>query len=337
MKSMFNKIKAGEFKLEWIDKILQLSDDNLRELLKITRKLTDNKFGKIIKSYVPGKKFPAISITGSQCFLSCKHCNKHYLELMINANTPDKLIDVCKKLDEEGAIGCLISGGFDQNFALPFEDFINALTFIKQNTNLILNVHTGLISEEMAKKLGDTNIDIVSFDMVGDKETIKQVYNIEKTPQDYLRSLNALKNTKIKYIAPHICIGLNFGRISGEIEALKLIRNLNPYLIVLLALVPTKNTPMEMIVMDKFKISKIIAITRLMFPNTHISLGCMRPGGTFRQELDTYAFLAGITRIEIPSNPLITMAKENGYTIQKINSCCALPPEFERKLEIKET
>ncbi|MFX1453372.1 MAG: radical SAM protein, partial [Promethearchaeota archaeon] len=226
---------------------------------------------------------------------------------------------------------------FDENFSLPFEQFISALTYIKRNTNLVLNVHTGLISKKLANELGKTGIDIISFDIVGDRETIKQVYGIDKTPQDYLRSLKALIDTNIKYIAPHICIGLNFGKISGEIEALKLIKEINPYLIVLLALIPTKNTPMENISLEPEKIIKIIAITRLMFPNTPISLGCMRPGGIYRKELDLLAFQAGINRIEIPSNFFIKYLIDNGYIIKKIDSCCALPSEFERKLENMET
>ncbi len=337
LQKLFDKIEYNSFQSEWINDIFQINKNQLNELLKITRKITDKNFGKVINSYIPGKKFPAISITGSQCFLNCKHCNKHYLELMTNADTPEKLITVCKKLEEDGAIGCLISGGFDENFALPFEPYIAALSYIKRNTNLILNVHTGLISKEFAEKLSKTEIDIVSFDIVGDAETIKQVYGINKTPHDYLKSLKALKEANIKYVAPHICIGLNFGEIAGEFEALKLIEEFKPYLIVLLALVPTKNTLMENIKLELEKIIKIIAIARLMFPTTPISLGCMRPGGNFRKQLDLLAFKAGINRIEIPSNALIKYATKNGYVIKKIDSCCALPSEFEKKLENKET
>lgn len=337
IQTIFNKIQNNSFQLEWIEEILKIDKRNLKKLLQITRKITDKNFGNILKSYIPGKNFPAISITGSQCFLNCKHCNKHYLELMINADSPEKLIDVCQKLKKEGAIGCLISGGFDKNFALPFEPYVSALTQIKKTTGLILNVHTGLISKNLAEKLGKTGIDIVSFDIVGDKETIKNVYGIDKTPQDYLKSLKALKNAKIKYIAPHICIGLNYGKLSGEIEALKLIKEEKPYLIVLLALIPTKNTAMEHIKLQMEYIIKIISIARLMFPTTSISLGCMRPGGAFRQQLDLLAFQAGITRIEIPSNSLINYAINNGYVVQKINSCCSLPSEFEFNFENNET
>ena len=333
---ILDRIQNGNFEEGMISEILELDQTNLNELLIITRKLTDKEFGKTLKSYIPGNRFPAISITGSQCFLNCKHCNKHYLELMINADTPDKLIKICKKLDKEGAIGCLISGGFDNTFALPFEPFLSALKFIKKNTNLVLNIHTGLISEKLALALGDVGVDIVSFDVVGDSKTIKAVYGIDKKPSDYINSINALKSASIKHIAPHICIGLHFGNISGEIEALKMIKEFNPYLIVLLALVPTKNTAIEGIKLEQNLVVKIITLTRLMFPTTPISLGCMRPGGRFRQNLDILAFRAGINRIEIPSNPLVKYLKNNRYKLLTFNSCCALPSELESELEIKE-
>ncbi|MFX0132564.1 MAG: hypothetical protein ACFFDN_02840, partial [Candidatus Hodarchaeota archaeon] len=179
--SLLDKIRNNSFQVEWINDIFQIDQSNLKDFLQIVRNITDKNFGKIIKSYVPGNNFPAISITGSQCFLNCKHCNKHYLELMINADTPEKLIAICQKLEENGAIGCLISGGFNENFALPFEPFLSALKYIKRNTDLVLNVHTGLISKQMAEKIGKTGIDIVSFDIVGDVKTIKQVYGIDKT------------------------------------------------------------------------------------------------------------------------------------------------------------
>jgi hypothetical protein len=59
----------------------------------------------------PPNAFPSISITGSSCALKCNHCNGKVLETMVPALTPEELFDVCVKLKNGGAVGCLISGG----------------------------------------------------------------------------------------------------------------------------------------------------------------------------------------------------------------------------------
>jgi uncharacterized radical SAM superfamily protein len=212
---------------------------------------------------------------------------------------------------------------------LPFDKFIPILKQIKEKTNLILNVHTGLVNEEIALKLGEAGVDIVSFDVVGDIKTIQGMYGIAKSPEDYLQSLKFLRSSKIRYIVPHICIGLNQGNLTGEIRALKLIEAIRPDIIVFLALIPTENTPLQNLSPPAPKeIAKIIAIARILFPAVPISLGCMRPGKLIRNQIDTFAIQAGINRIEIPTQKAIQNAIQKGLQIQKHNSCCATPLEL---------
>ncbi len=328
-----NLVKLLNGELDSIDiyQIMKMEWQEFENVLMIARKITDDNFGKIIKTYVPGNKFPAISITADKCSLNCAHCNHHYLKSMIDGSTPEKLYQECKKLDEAGAVGCLISGGFNKAFHLPFENYFETLRKIKKETNLILNVHTGLITSSLVKKLAETQIDIVSFDLVGSDITIKNVYGLNKTVKDYEDTFKELMKSSIKFISPHVCIGLNFGRNSGEIEALNIIRNLNPYLIVLLGLKSTPETPIANINVDPLYMIKLIAITRIMFPKTEISLGCMRPSGKIRKEIDLGAFHAGVTRIEIPTSEMLIEAEKQGYQIQKLECCCSIPSEIEHK------
>jgi hypothetical protein len=312
-----------------IQMLLNCSDEDFNELLASAWKIRQENFDPILDCFYPGELFPAISITGSQCALQCKHCNKHYLSLMISAETPEKLWEECKKLDEGGKIGCLISGGYNEKAMLPFDKFIPILKQIKEKTNLILNVHTGLVNEEIALKLGEAGVDIVSFDVVGDIKTIQGMYGIAKSPEDYLQSLKFLRSSKIRYIVPHICIGLNQGNLTGEIRALKLIEAIRPDIIVFLAIIPTENTPLQNLSPPAPKeIAKIIAIARILFPAVPISLGCMRPGKLIRNQIDTFAIQAGINRIEIPTQKAIQNAIQKGLQIQKHNSCCATPLEL---------
>lgn len=304
------------------------NEENFTELLAASWKTRQKNFEPILNCFYPADNFPAISITGAQCALQCKHCNKHYLTMMTSAETPTKLWEFCKKLDGEGKLGCLLSGGYNQEAMLPFTEFLPTIKRIKEQTRLILNVHTGLVNEEIARQLGEVGVDIVSFDMVGDSETIQKIYGLRKTPEDYLRSLQFLKKSGIPYIVPHICIGLNQGVLSGEIRALKLIESINPNLIVLLGLIPTINTQMQQFSLKIQDLAKIIAITRLLFPTTPLSLGCMRPGKKIRNQIDRYAIQAGINRIEIPTPKALQYAIQQGLRIQKFSSCCAVPLEL---------
>jgi uncharacterized radical SAM superfamily protein len=304
------------------------NQEDFSELLAAAWKTRQENFEPILNCFYPADNFPAISITGDQCALQCKHCNKHYLTMMISAETPTKLWEICKKLDSEGKLGCLLSGGYNQEAMLPFTKFISTIKRIKEKTKLVLNVHTGLVNEEIARQLGEVGVDIVSFDMVGDSETIQNIYGLRKTPEDYLRSLQFLKKSGIPNIVPHICIGLNQGVLSGEIRALKLIKSFNPNLIVLLGLIPTINTPMQQFSLQIQDLAKMTAITRLLFPTTPLSLGCMRPGKKIRNQIDQYAIQAGINRIEIPTPKAMQYAIQQGLRIQKFSSCCAVPLEL---------
>jgi len=56
--------------------------------------------------------------------------------------------------------------------------------------------------------------DIVSFDFVADKETIREVYGLEREPEDYLRVYRALRR-KVP-VMPHLTLGLKEGKWDGE-------------------------------------------------------------------------------------------------------------------------
>ena len=172
---------------------------------------------KVLNCYYPGEKFPAISITGDECALNCKHCGQHYLKQMQSANTPEQLKTLCIELAQNGANGILISGGCDANGSVPLENFMDIIAAIKRETNLIVNVHTGLIADiQTAQRLANTGADVASVDIVGDTETIQEIYGLDKTPNDYRLTLSFLFEGSIPNIVPHICIGLNHGELKGE-------------------------------------------------------------------------------------------------------------------------
>lgn len=307
-----------------IDELLLLDDEKVPELINTSRSVTEKYWGKEIQCYYPGRLFPSISITGKECSLKCQHCNHHYLETMIPTETPSKLTEICMKLSKDGALGCLISGGFTTEAHLPIKEFLPALREIKQKTKLLVNIHTGLVSEDIPKKLASIGVDAVSIDIVGSNETIQSVYGINRSSNDYANNLKLLRVAGVKNIAPHICVGLHHGKLKGEGEALKIIRDNAPEIMTLIAFNPTRGTSMQDVQPPAPRtIAKVIAIARLTLPRTRISLGCMRPTGAVRSEIDYLAVLAGVNRIVVPT-PASLRRLEKDYRFVRHQTCCVM-------------
>ncbi len=114
---------------------------------------------------------------------------------------------------------------------------------------------------------------------------------------------------------------------------------MNPSLIVLIALIPPKSSKVEFKRPKPFDIAKIIALIRFVFPYTEISLGCMRPRGDIKIELEKYAIKAGINRIELPSQDTLKWVKSinPGIMFQFFSACCAIPNKYEKVAKSKDS
>jgi len=331
--------KIAENRMTWSDYEELISYDfvQIESVLNYAYKLKVQNFGNRLKVYIPNNNFPAISITGSECALNCEHCNKKYLENMKPLLTNRDLKQFLINLHKEGGVGALISGGCDPNGAVPLKEFLNTIKEVKQQTNLIINIHTGLINENTARQLTDTTADIISFDINMDEKIIQDIYHLDKTVEDYKHSLELLQKNNLN-IVPHVCFGLYYGKIHDELKSIKFIKEsiLNPSLIVIIALIPPKNSDFE--IPKPEDISKLIAVTRIIFPQTEISLGCMRPRGSVKKEIEILALKAGITRIEIPSKTTLQWMKKYDpkVSFEFYSACCAIPEKYEKIARSKE-
>ncbi|MEM3700756.1 MAG: radical SAM protein [Candidatus Bathyarchaeia archaeon] len=267
--------------------------------------------------------FPTISITGKGCALKCKHCGGKVLETMHSATTPEKLFELCAKLKKEGALGCLISGGCLPNGSVPLENFVDAIGRVKRDFGLTIFVHTGIIDSFMAKRLKENGIAAALIDIIGSDETIKEIYNLNVTTEDYEKSLKALREAGISFV-PHVIVGLHYGRLKGEFNALKMIAKYKPSAIVIIAFMPIRGTEMEKIEPPKpIDIAKVITVARIIFPQAPIVLGCMRPKGKHRIETDILAIKAGVNAVAFPTEEAIKFAKSRGSKIFFSPFCCS--------------
>jgi len=267
--------------------------------------------------------FPSISVTGSSCALRCKHCDGRVLNTMYPALSPKELISLCTKLKNEGAIGCLISGGCLPDGSVPLDRFVDAIAEIKHNLDLTVVVHTGVISHSMAEKLKKAEVDAALIDIIGSDETIKEVYQLNVKVEDYDKSLETLHEVGIPFV-PHVLVGLHYGKLKGEYEALKMISKHQPSAVIVIALIPIHGTPMENANPPTSKdIAKVLLSARLILPKTPLVLGCMRPKSKHKAETDTLAVRIGVNAIAFPAVEAIKLADSMGLETVFSSLCCS--------------
>jgi uncharacterized radical SAM superfamily protein len=271
--------------------------------------------------------FVPASVTGTKCRLNCDHCRGIILESMYKTQDPGSLYNLALSLKEQGCKGLLVSGGAEINGSVPLKEFAPVMARVKYELGFKMAVHTGLVDQETADALSKACIDSAMIDIIGSDETIRDVYHLKATIADYENSLKNLVDMGIR-VSPHVVIGLHYGKILGEYNALEMISRYNIASLVLVVLTPMRNTPMISIAPpDLEEVGNILATARNMFPSTYISLGCARPGGDYRFKLDKKALDMGINGIAYPAEGIVKYAMEKGLTPVFSEYCCSLYSE----------
>lgn len=259
-------------------------------------------------------KTAVISATGSRCDLKCAHCNGHYLRSM----TP---VELWQKGVKPETKSILVSGGCDPNGRVPVFHSLHILEDIKK-AGLRINLHTGLVGKEELEQISKI-ADTVSFDFVGDTETVREVYGLRKEVGQYIDAYRELK--KWVRVIPHICIGLRGGQISGEYKAIDLLRDMGADGVVFLVFRPTRGTRFgNMLPPAPYDVARVLCKARIELPKVPLHLGCMRPGGNYRQELDRLALMCGLNKIVQPAPGMAEIAAGLGLDIKLGEECCAL-------------
>ncbi len=309
---------------------------DLWERIEQARLLSWRHFGKNIHFYAPGfahyenrffrssrNAFPSISVTGSHCSLNCSHCGGKLLETMIPATSPQTLVETCRKIKAKGAVGCLISGGCLPDGSVPIGGFVDAVAEAKK-LGLTIVVHSGLLNVETANNLKNAGVDAVSIDILGSEETAKEVYNVGATAEDYRQSLRALKSSGIPF-TPHVLVGLHYGELRGELDALRMISEFQPSALILIVFFPIRGTRMENVMPPSLEaVAEVLVEARSIMPRVPIALGCARPKGMFRSEMDVLAVEAGVNAIAFPTVEAIEAAEKLGVNAIFSNLCCSL-------------
>ncbi|MCS7196642.1 MAG: radical SAM protein [Aquificaceae bacterium] len=272
-----------------------------------------------------GPKFVDISITGKNCELMCDHCASKILWHMIPATTPEELWKVANELKLKGIDGLLISGGSNKDGVVELHPFLKTMKRVKEELGMFVSCHVGLVDRELSEGLKEAEVDAVLIDIIGDGETIAQVYKLpHKSTRDYEESLKLLKEVGHNLV-PHVIIGLHYGEIRGEYRAIDMIAQYEPSALVLVVVMPYfGKARFQLLPPPKVEESaKVILYARKALPKRPVVIGCARPAGPERVKFDLYALHAGVNGITFPAEGVFTYAREMGLNPVVSPNCCS--------------
>ncbi len=289
------------------------------------------------RAYNVWPDFPSISLSGEACALDCQHCGKVYLKDMEPVVSPEALVELCQHHKEKGAKGVLLSGGCDsEGNLLNLKKYLPAIRKVHE-MGLIIKLHTGFVDKELAEAIFSAGVDIASQEMVGDAGTVRKIFDIDAAPEDYLATFQNLQDAGIPHICPHICVGLDEGKLLGEFHAIDLLAdNIKINTLAIIVLRPTKGTKFAGIKPPSGDdIEKVVAYARSLFPNTKIILGALRPRGggkAERVDIEMGALRGGIDGAEVPSQEMLDAVISMGYSVKKIQAFGVLPVDYEDRV-----
>ena len=244
---------------------------------------------------------------------------------MIPAENPETFVQAVEGLRLKGAHGILVSGGANHHGEVPLRKFIPSIKELKEkNPEFKVIAHTGLIQRETARELKEAGIDQILIDLIGDDDTIREVYHLNKRVEDYEETLWMLKELGHR-LAPHIIIGHHFGELRGEWRALEIVTRVGVETIVLVIFKPLQPSGRNHFKIPKpEETSKISAIARILNPSTPIRMGCIRPAHPSKAQTEKGFIDSGVNTIAYPLQGTIEYAKEIGLEIRFVEMCCSL-------------
>ena len=269
--------------------------------------------------------WPAVSITGPECKLQCDHCKAKLLEPMIPATTPEALWRVVNEQLAAGARGMLLSGGSNHRDEVEYGPFLPTIRRIKDaSPDFRIAMHTALVTRDQARRIEAAGIDAAMLDIIGAQDTVRQVYHLRRPVADFEASLAHLAETSLK-VVPHIVIGLHYGQLLGEWSALDMIRRHKPAAVVLVVIMPFYAPAKRPFAVPSSRaVGRFFMDARAALPDVPALLGCARPPGRAKVEIDAYAVMAGLNGIAHPSDGTVALAARLGRSVRVTPACCSI-------------
>jgi len=269
--------------------------------------------------------FPSFSITAGACGLNCDHCRAEILKPMLAATSPAMLDQKVRHLvATQDLQGFLLSGGSNRRNEIPYERYYPVVERLKRDfPQMSIAIHTALTDEAGARAMEAAGVDTAMMDVIGAEETIREVYHLDRPVEDFEATLAALCTTSMK-VSPHIVVGLHYGRIVGEPNALDIVSRHAVEALVLVVVMPFYAKPGLFAVPDTADVGRIFGEARRRLPDRQVLLGCARPPGLHKRAVDAYAVMAGLDGIAFPADGVVGVARAVGRPFHQEHACCSI-------------
>jgi uncharacterized radical SAM superfamily protein len=244
---------------------------------------------------------------------------------MIPATNPEMLDQKVRHLiDTQALNGFLLSGGSNKRNEIGYSRYLPVVERLKNDyPELKVAVHSALLDERRAKEMESAGVDTVMMDVIGADETIKDVYKLDRPVADFEATLAALCSTGME-VTPHIVIGLHYGRILGEANALDIVSRYDVTALVLVVIMPFYAKPGTFVTPGTSDVGHIFLEARQRLPDKQVLLGCARPPGMHKRVTDAYAIMAGLDGIAFPADGAVSVAHTIGRPFEQAHSCCSI-------------
>jgi uncharacterized radical SAM superfamily protein len=149
------------------------------------------------------------------------------------------------------------------------------------------------------------------------------VYHLDRPVGDFEATLAALCATHME-VVPHIVIGLHYGAIRGEANALDIVARHAVPSLVLVVIMPFYAKPGTFATPASGDVARIFMAARARIPDRPVLLGCARPAGMHRRITDAYAVMAGLDGIAYPADGALAVARVVGRPATQEHACCSI-------------
>ncbi|NPA97367.1 MAG: hypothetical protein GXO32_07185 [Crenarchaeota archaeon] len=268
---------------------------------------------------VSGPRWDAISVTGTKCWLMCRHCSAILLEYMRSVTSISQLR---KWIASEGLPRCvLVSGGCNSLGYVPLDSASNILRVLRE-LGVSLYVHTGIVSPSIARLARALGFRALMFDVFSSRcgSFVRNLRFYSEAAM--LRALELCERQNLPCV-PHIVVGELCGEASDEMDLIDLLASYRVPQVNIVVFTPLPGSFFEWCSPPSHSyVSRVLKIARDRLSSTRLVLGCMKPQWGRYRGLELEAADLGFDAIAAPSLETIEVLARRGEA-RVFRGCCS--------------